>query len=106
MDILKFVANYIPSPVEIGSEKAKDSSGNEIEISKDPNSPVSIYVFKTISDPTQGRISVFKVMSGTLAVDSTLINARTGSQERMAGLFHQRGKERIKCETVPLGDIA
>ncbi len=106
IDILNFVINFLPSPIDIGSEKAKDLSGNEVEVEKDQNAPLTLYVFKTISDPTQGRISVFKVMSGTLSVDSSLVNARTNTPERMAGLFHQRGKERIKCETVPLGDIA
>lgn len=106
MDILSFIADFIPSPIEIRGEKVKDASGSEVDAEKDPNAPVALYIFKTISDPTQGRISVFKVMSGTVAIDSTLVNARSGSQERMAGLFHLRGKERIKCETVPFGDIS
>lgn len=106
MDIVNFIVTYLPSPVEMKGELAKDQEGNTIVIEKDSKAPVSLFVFKTISDPTQGRISVFKVMSGSLNGDSVLINSRTGGQERMSGLFHMRGKERIKCDGVPLGDIA
>ncbi len=104
-DLLNFIRDFVPSYPECPKEKARSADGNEIEISKESSSPVALFIFKTISDPTQGRISVFKVMDGTLQIDSSLINSKNGSQERMAGIFYMRGKERIKSETMPVGDI-
>jgi elongation factor G len=105
-DLLNFVATFLPCPVDLAKWTAKDASQQEIDIPGEPAAPASLYVFKTISDPTQGRISVFKVISGTLNADANLVNSRTDGQERMAGPFHMKGKERIKCEQVLSGDIA
>lgn len=105
-DLLNFICSFIPSPKDGQAWTAKDGAQEGAAVVCDPAAPVSLYVFKTISDPTQGRISVFRVVSGTLAADANLTNSRTEGQERMAGPFHLRGKERIKCEQICAGDIA
>ena len=105
-DILNFLAEFAPSPTDRPAWKAKAADGSEIEVPADAAAPVAAFVFKSISDPAQGRINVFKVVSGTLGGDSNLQNPRTGTPERMAGLFHMKGKERVKCEQAAAGDIA
>src|SRR5690606_13013890 len=62
-------------------------------------------VFKTISDPFVGRISVFRVFSGSINQDDVLELA-SGGQARMHNLFHLRGKEHTDAPTVMCGDIA
>ena len=63
-------------------------------------------VFKTVADPYVGRISLFKVLAGTIKADTHLTNARTGGDERLHALFVLRGKDHIDVTEVGAGDIA
>lgn len=105
-DVLNFVSEFAPSPADRPAWAAKAADGSETSVACDPAAPAAAYAFKTVSDPAQGRITVFKVVAGTLGSDTQLLNARTGNPERMAGLFMLKGKERVKCEGVGAGDIA
>ena len=67
--------------------------------------PLAAFVFKTISDPFVGKISIFKVNAGTLRANSTVYNATKGKDERIGGLFYLRGKEQIATDKVTAGDI-
>ena len=67
--------------------------------------PLAAFVFKTISDPFVGKISIFKVNAGTLRANSTVYNATKGKDERIGGLFYLRGKEQISTDKVTAGDI-
>ena len=67
--------------------------------------PLAAFVFKTISDPFVGKISIFKVNAGTLRANSTVYNATKGKDERIGGLFYLRGKEQIVTDKVTAGDI-
>jgi elongation factor G len=62
-------------------------------------------VFKTISDPFVGHITMFRVFSGTVRPDSSLHNATQGTEERVGQLFTQRGKDHDPVAQVPAGDI-
>lgn len=105
-DVLNFIAEFAPSPAQRGPWTATlPEGGGEVEVSADEGAPASAFVFKTISDPSQGRISIFRVVSGKIPADAMLVNARTGQQERMAGLFQLRGKEHLKAEEVQAGDF-
>jgi elongation factor G len=64
------------------------------------------FVFKTVADPYVGRISLFKVLSGKITPDIHLVNARTGTDERLHSLFLLRGKDHVDVTEVPAGDIA
>jgi len=106
-DLLNFIVEFAPSPAARPSFSAPAAEGEEPQpIPADPSAPAMAYVFKTISDPQQGRISVFRMVAGRINGDSVLVNAGRGSQERMAGLFFLRGKEHVKCEEVVAGEIA
>jgi elongation factor G len=64
------------------------------------------FVFKTIVDPYVGRVNLFKVLQGTIKTDASLVNGRTGSDERLHQLSVMRGKEQEQTSEVPPGDIA
>ncbi len=75
------------------------------EIRCDPGGQPLARVFKTISDPYVGKISLLRVLSGTIRTDSVLINSRTHSDERLHGLEQLRGKEAHTASEVRAGDI-
>ncbi|HEX2259528.1 MAG TPA: elongation factor G, partial [Actinomycetota bacterium] len=96
-----------PSPLERGpATGVKPAADKEIERAMDPAGPVSAFVFKTISDPYVGRISLFKVISGKLRPDSTLSNTERSIEERLAHIFTLRGKSQETVSEVVAGDIA
>jgi elongation factor G len=63
-------------------------------------------VFKTLADPYVGKISLFKVLSGTVRPDAVLTNPRSHADEKLHGLFTLRGKEQEQVNDVPAGDLA
>lgn len=95
-----------PSPVDRGPAKGtKPGSDEEIERNPSPDDPFSAFVFKTISDPYVGHISVYKVISGKLRPDSTLWNASARADERVGQVFTLRGKTQEQLSEVIAGDI-
>jgi elongation factor G len=72
----------------------------------DPGGAAVAYVFKTISDPYVGRISLFRLFSGTIKVDVTLENPRAGVTGKLHNLFHVFGKDHSDITEVVCGDIA
>jgi elongation factor G len=77
-----------------------------VDVAPDPNGDPLAIVFKTIADPYVGHISLFKVLSGTIRPDDHLYNTRSGTDERLHGLFTLRGKEQDQLTEIPAGDIA
>lgn len=69
------------------------------------NEPLSAYVFKTIADPYAGKLSLFRVYSGTLKADSTVYNAAADSKERIGQLFYLQGKKQIPVQSLGAGEI-
>ena len=67
--------------------------------------PVSLYIFKTVSDPFAGRISYFKVFSGVLKNDATLQNFSRGAQEKFAHISTMQGKTAVPVTELHAGDI-
>jgi elongation factor G len=76
------------------------------EFTTNPNGPVEAYVFKTISDPYLGRISLFRLFSGTIKADDVLGNPRVGANGKLHNLFFMHGKEHDDTSEVSCGDIA
>ncbi|HEY9558652.1 MAG TPA: elongation factor G [Acidimicrobiales bacterium] len=77
----------------------------EVEVPADASAEPLAFVFKTIADPFVGQISLLKVASGTIRNDDHLRNSRTGTDERLHGLFVVRGKEHEPVEALAAGDI-
>ena len=73
--LLKGIADYMPSPDEKPVEICEDEKGELIEINCTPNGSTCAFVFKTVADQ-YGRFSYFKVMSGEVKQDMTLVNKR------------------------------
>jgi elongation factor G len=99
--LLDVIAGSAPSPVD--RSRWVDDKGNEVPC--DPDGPFAAYVFKTYQDPYAGRLSVLRVVSGRCRSDETLTNPRTGSSERLGGIAHLSGKDRIPVDEAVAGDI-
>ena len=107
LPLLDVIVSAFPSPADVGEVKAtKDDSGEEVMVKIDANGPVSALVFKTFADPFVGKISYFRVYSGTLKGDSQLHNCSKDKIERVAQVFTMLGKTQINLSEVPAGDIA
>ncbi|MBW3591871.1 MAG: elongation factor G [Actinobacteria bacterium] len=95
-----------PSPVEIGTSTGTEpGTSTPAERTISPDAPVSAFVFKTVSDPYVGRVSLFKVLSGVMRPDTAVHNVSTGADERIAHVFVPRGKEQISVSEIIAGDI-
>ncbi len=70
------------------------------------DAPFSAYVFKTLADPYAGKLSIFKVVSGTLSPDMSPLNAGKGATERIGGIFRLEGKKQKPVGSVSAGEIA
>lgn len=81
----------------------KDINGEDVKIEVDGDT--SIFVFKTVADPYVGKMSFFKVMSGTLKRDMTLKNLTTGTAEKMVHIYTIRGKKQAEVDELACGDI-
>src|SRR5665647_147450 len=85
---------YLPSPVDAGPVKAT-IKGEEKSVPPSPDAPFAAIVFKTISDPYTGRISLMRVFSGRTNPDGTVTNTTRDTDEKFGGLFFLQGKEQI-----------
>ena len=70
---------------------------------RDPAGQPLALVFKTVADPYVGKISLFKVVSGTVRPDAVLFNPRSRAEERLHALFTLRGKEQLPETEIPAG---
>jgi len=102
--LLKFIAEVFPAPNERPPATVTGPKG-EAERPCDPNGPLTALVFKTVSDPYVGHISMFRVFSGKVRPDSSVHNATKKTDERVGQLFTLRGKEHDNVSEVPAGDI-
>lgn len=84
----------------------RPGSDEEIQRQTSVDEPMSAFVFKTVSDPYVGRISLFKVNSGRVRPDSTVFNATQDADERIGQLFTLRGKAQEQLPEAAAGDIA
>ncbi len=96
--------DLLPSPCEKGEVKAT-VKGAESAVKTSPDDPFAALVFKTVSDPYTGRISLFRVFSGKLNPDSVITNVAKETDEKLGGLFFLQGKEQIPAGQVKCGDI-
>jgi elongation factor G len=105
--LMDFIVEFTPTAIEHDAIRGEVTSGNgEPPSRKESDSePVSLYVFKTVSDPFAGRISYFKVFSGILKNDVTLMNFSRGSQEKLAHISVMQGKNAIPVTELHAGDI-
>ena len=102
--LLNTIVNYMPAPDDERAHTGfRYESGEERAISD--SDPFSAVVFKTITDPYVGKISIFKVLSGTMTKDTALFNSSQDVEEKNTGLFVIRGKEQLPVDVIHAGDI-
>ena len=89
----------------VAGEVGKDGAGNDVKLTVDPNGPTVAIVFKTIADPFVGKLLYFKVISGKVCADSTLVNMRTGANEKIGKVYFIRGKKQEETAFITAGDI-
>ena len=105
--LIDLVINALPSPTERGPVHGKKPGKDEEETRKPEESePFSGIVFKTIADPYAGRLTLFRVFSGTLTSDSTLYNSSRKITERFGNVFFLEGKNQKPVDSLVPGDIA
>jgi elongation factor G len=104
--LMRAIIDILPSPVDAAPYEATNPATHApTQLQSDSAGDLAVLVFKTVADPYVGKLSYFRVYSGTLESDSRVYNYRTGSEERMGQLYTIRGKEQIPTARVPAGDI-
>jgi len=102
LPLLDAIVDYFPAPGVVRGER---NDGQAIELAPDPAGPLAAVVFKTIADPFVGKLSYFRVYSGTLRTDSQAAVPQRGETERIGQLFLVRGKDQTPVGQVGPGDI-
>jgi elongation factor G len=104
--LLDAIVAFFPNPLErpaIPIEDLKKGETKAIRIGE--KNGLLAFVFKTSADPFVGKISYIRVLSGVLKPDSALFNVNKGVQEKIGGLFYQRGKNQEVATEISTGDI-
>ena len=108
--LLDAVIDYLPSPLDkppvVGNEPIKGELGPETERKADDGEPFSALAFKIMTDPFVGKLTFFRVYSGTLDAGSRVLNANSGKTERIGRLLMMHANDREDLEQVCAGDIA
>src|SRR5437764_2079326 len=99
-----FICEIGPSPLDRAGVVV-EAGDKQQEIKPDPNGDPLAYVWKTVAEPYVGRVSLRKVLSGTIRPDMTLTNPRSHADEKLHTLFALRGKEHETLTEVPAGDL-
>ena len=103
--LLDFIVEYLPDPTEVPPVVGTDKDGNPVEIKVDAAGAPLAFVFKTIVDPFVGRLSIFKVYSGTIKADNQIYNVNEEADERFTQVFTLRGKKQQQATEIIAGDI-
>jgi elongation factor G len=105
--LLDAVVDYLPAPVDVPPMKGIDpKTGQETERKADDKEPLSLLAFKIMSDPYVGRLTYFRVYSGTLKSGSYAYNSTKGKTERVGRLLRMHANKREDVDIVYAGDIA
>jgi elongation factor G len=105
--LMDMIVQHLPSPADRGPVTGKKPGKEEMEQRRPEESePFSAMVFKTIADPYAGRLTLFRVYSGTLSSEGSIYNASRKLTERFSNAFFLEGKNQKPAEILVPGDIA
>ena len=105
--LMDLIIHVMPSPLDRGPVNGKNPATGDAEArTPEPSTPFSAIVFKTIADPYAGRLTLFRVVSGTVSADSTFYNSTRKITERFGNIFFPEGKNQKSVESLVPGDIA
>jgi len=102
--LLNVLVKLVPAPDEVGPVQAKGAKGDE-ELTASDTGPFAGYVWKTTADPYVGKITYFRVYSGTVSSDSKVWNHQKDEEERFGNISVMRGKQQLDVKNVHAGDI-
>ena len=104
--LMDLIVQGLPSPVERDALEGTRSGGDEpVQMAPAPDAPFSSLVIKTVADPFAGKLSILRILSGTLDAESTLYNANKKSKERFGQILLMEGKKQQSVQTAVPGDI-
>jgi elongation factor G len=103
--LLDAVTALLPAPNERPGMVGQASNNGTVERAPDPSGPFSAYVFKTVIDPFAGKLSIFRVVSGTARSDAAVLNATHSSKERFGQLLRLEGKKQSPLTVALPGEI-
>lgn len=106
--LLDAIVAYMPAPTDKGVIKGTDMKNEELEVTREisDDAPFSALAFKVMTDPFVGRLTFFRVYSGTLEKGSYVLNSTKGKKERMGRILQMHANKREEIEVVYCGDIA
>jgi len=105
---LDAVIDYLPSPLDVGNVKGFDIDDDSLEVERTPddNDHFSALAFKIMTDPYVGRLTFFRVYSGSVSTGEHIFNPNTGKKERVGRLMLMHSNKREERKTVTTGEIA
>ena len=103
--LLDMMADYLPSPDHAEYTGENPKTGDEEKRACKNSEPFSALVYKTIADPFVGKLSLFKVMSGSLSGAGNIYNATADKTEKINGIYILRGKKQINAQELNAGDM-
>ena len=105
--LLDNIVKYLPPPIYKAEFEGVDPrNGNKVTRKMSSSAPFSAYIFKTITDPFAGKLTLFKVYSGELHPDMTVLNTSNDEKERIGQIFWLVGKKQKSAGFASAGDIA
>ncbi len=105
--LMDAIINFLPSPLDRGAVTGTKPNTEETEErSPDEKAPFSAMVFKTIADPYAGKLTLFRVFSGTVTSDFVFYNSSKDLSEKCGNIFYLEGKTQVPVELLIPGDIA
>ncbi len=105
---LDAVIDYLPSPLDVGGIKGFDVDDDTLEVERKPDDEdhFSALAFKIMTDPYVGRLTFFRVYSGSVSTGEHILNPNTGKKERVGRLMLMHSNKREERKTVTTGEIA
>jgi elongation factor G len=103
--LLDLVVEAFPSPLDRPPVTGTDAKGNAVRCEAKDGGPLTALVFKTIADPFAGKVTMFRIYSGTMTSDSSVLNVGKGARERIGQLLLLRGKQQTTTEALGAGDF-
>jgi len=104
--LLDAVIDYLPSPLDVPAMVGEDKAGNEASRAASDDEPFSALAFKIMTDPHVGRLTYFRVYSGTFDKGDVVLNTRTSNKERVGRILEMHANDRVDKDGVATGDIA
>ena len=104
--MLDAVIDFLPAPTDIPSIKGTDEDGNEVERHASDDEPFSALAFKIMADPIVGKLTFFRVYSGTCQSGSYVLNSTKDKKERLGRILQMHANKRNEIDEVYAGDIA